>query len=98
MTRHELDDPIPAGVVEATERTETSRSWLVALVVALALAPIRVSVAFGAVGLERNDDLAWAEILWRWEHSGQLRLIGWPSMSLIGRLVLAWPVARIFSD
>ena len=98
MTRLELDDPVPAGVVEATERTETSRSWLVVLVVALALAPIVVSVAFGAFGLVRNDDWAWAEILWRWEHSGQLRLNGWPSMFLIGQLVLAWPVARIFPD
>src|SRR6185312_6312369 len=52
----------------------------------------------GAFGLVRNDDWAWAEILWQWEHSGHLRLNGWPSMFLIGQLALAWPVARLFPD
>src|SRR5262245_39297314 len=70
----------------------------VGILVALSLLPIVVSAAFGAFELCRNDDWSWAELLWRWQDTGQLRLNGWPSMFLVGQLVLAWPVARLFPD
>jgi hypothetical protein len=70
--------------------------WAIVVLVLLALAPIGVSAAFGAYGLARNDDWAWAEILDRWQQTGVLRFNGWPGMFLIGHLALAWPIARAF--
>ncbi len=72
--------------------------WAVVALVLLALVPIAISAAFGAYGLARNDDWAWAEILGRWEQTGVLRFNGWPSMFLIGHLALAWPIGRLFPD
>jgi len=82
----------------APSRAGAGTGWWAVLLVLLALAPIGVSTLFGAFGLVRNDDWAWAEILWRWTDTGTLRLNGWPSMFLIGQLVMAWPVGRLFPD
>lgn len=80
---------------ETRPRRQGDRRAIVLLVL-LALTPIAVSVAFGAYGLARNDDWAWAEILGRWQQTGVLRFNGWPSMFLIGHLALAWPIAHLF--
>jgi hypothetical protein len=53
-------------------------------------------VPTGALGLARNDDWSYADLLWRWQESGDLRLAGWESMTLVGQLLLAWPVAQLF--
>jgi hypothetical protein len=95
MSAMTTTDRSPAA---APSRRLAGSGWWVALLVVLALAPIAVSAAFGAFGLVRNDDWAWAEILWHWTESGSLRLNGWPSMFLIGQLALAWPVGRLFPD
>jgi hypothetical protein len=88
--------------LERADLKAPRRGWsdrrAVAALVLLALTPIAVSLAFGAYGLTRNDDWAWAEILWRWEQTGTLRFNGWPSMFLVGHLALALPVARLFPD
>jgi hypothetical protein len=79
----------------AGPRRHLDRRAIVILVL-LALAPIAVSAAFGAYGLARNDDWAWAEILSRWERTGVLRFNGWPGMFLIGHLALGWPIGHVF--
>jgi len=75
------------------------RRWAPALlIVALGLVPLVMASHYGATGLVRNDDWSYSEILFRWADTGQLHLNGWVSMFLIGHLVLAWPVARLFPE
>ncbi len=75
------------------------RRWAPALlIVALGLVPLVLASHYGATGLTRNDDWSYSEVLFRWVDTGQLHLNGWVSMFLIGHLVLAWPVARLFPD
>jgi hypothetical protein len=90
MTRTESE----GSVIESTDRRRSR--WMVVVLVLLALAPLVVVGAHGALGVVRNDDWAWAEILWNWSDTGDLRLNGWPSMFLIGQLALAWPIAQAF--
>jgi hypothetical protein len=61
----------------------------------LALLPLVVAGSTGAWGLPRNDDWSYSDLLWRWAENGDLRLGGWESMTLVGQLVAAWPIAKL---
>jgi hypothetical protein len=66
------------------------------VVLILAGLPVLLTVLGGAFGLPRNDDWSYSDLLWRWQEQGDLRLGGWESMTLVGQLLLAWPVASAF--
>ncbi|MGZ4694232.1 MAG: hypothetical protein ACXWA3_11460 [Acidimicrobiales bacterium] len=75
------------------------RRWApVLLIVGLGMVPLLLAWRYGATGLVRNDDWSYSEVLFHWVDTGQLHMNGWVSMFLVGQLVVAWPVARLFPD
>ncbi|MFM7270448.1 MAG: hypothetical protein ACKO2C_02285 [Actinomycetes bacterium] len=55
--------------------------------------PVLVAQRAGALGIPRSDDWSYLTTLFRWTDGGGLRFNGWVSMTLVGQLVLAAPVA-----
>jgi len=87
----------PAVSQDRTSPDESLPRWLPVVVIGgLVLVALAVTVLGGAFGLARNDDWSYADLLWRWQDTGDLRLGGWESMTLLGQLLLAWPVAAAF--
>ena len=65
---------------------------LVALGVAL---PMLVAAWLHALTIPRNDDWAYRLDLWALVRTGHLHFVGWGSMSLVGQLALAAPLALV---
>ena len=76
--------------------TRDRRSDLLAiavLVVVGGVLPVLVAQRSGALGIPRSDDWSYLTSLFRWTDGGGLRFNGWVSMTLVGQLGLAAPVA-----
>ena len=76
--------------------TRDRRSDLLAiavLVVVGGVLPVLVAQHSGALGIPRSDDWSYLTSLFRWTDGGGLRFNGWVSMTLVGQLGLAAPVA-----
>jgi hypothetical protein len=58
--------------------------------------PILVAAAFGAFGIPRSDDWSYLLTLFRFADSGRVEFNDWVSMTLIGQVVAATPVALVF--
>jgi hypothetical protein len=83
--------------IDTRAPVERATRWAPVAVVALAvLLPLVLTSMGGADGLPRNDDWSYRDLLWRWHDHGDLRLGGWESMTLVGQLLLAWPVVAAF--
>jgi hypothetical protein len=63
-----------------------------------AVLPAIVTAAGGGFGITRNDDYAFHATMRVFAEHGVFRLRGPADMTLIGQLVLAWPVARLTSS
>ena len=88
--------------VEATAGTGGSRPtaraaapWLAFGAIALAglVLPLVIARHYGALGAARGDDWSYLVTLFRWVDTGRLEFNNWVSMSLLGQLLLAAPVA-----
>ena len=55
--------------------------------------PLIIASHYGAFGIPRGDDWSYLVTLFRWVDSGRLSFNHWVSMTLVGQLVLAAPVA-----
>jgi hypothetical protein len=55
--------------------------------------PLVVARHYGALGAARGDDWSYLVTLFRWVDTGRLEFNNWVSMSLLGQLLLAAPVA-----
>lgn len=66
-----------------------------ALAVATLLLPLFVARHFGALGAVRGDDWSYLRSLFHWADTGKLNFNNWVSMTLIGQLVVAAPVAKL---
>jgi 4-amino-4-deoxy-L-arabinose transferase-like glycosyltransferase len=58
--------------------------------------PVIIAKHFGALGIPKNDDWSYTLSAFRFADSGKLTGNNWGTMSLIGQLVLALPVIRLF--
>lgn len=95
--RSEVRPYPPAVTQDHSSSGEDLPRWVPTVVIGgLLVAALGVTVAGGAFGLARNDDWSYADLLWRWHDTGDLRLGGWESMTLLGQLLLAWPLAAAF--
>jgi hypothetical protein len=81
---------------------ERSIAWyavVVAVVAVLAVAlPLLVTAHYGALRVPRSDAWSYLDSLFRWADGGRLTYNNWASMTLIGQLLLALPVAKVFTD
>jgi hypothetical protein len=57
--------------------------------------PLAIASHYGALGIPRSDDWSYLVTLFRWVHDGRLSFNGWVSMTLIGQLVMAAPIAAV---
>ncbi|MEY3361132.1 MAG: hypothetical protein RL531_851 [Actinomycetota bacterium] len=55
--------------------------------------PLVIARHHGALGAARGDDWSYLVTLFRWVDTGRLEFNNWVSMSLLGQLVLAAPIA-----
>ena len=86
-------DPAPAPA-------RSDRAGLAAgIVVAVALGgglPLLIAAHYHALGIPRSDDWSYLVTEFRWVGGGGLSFNHWVSMSLVGQLVAAAPVARLW--
>jgi hypothetical protein len=67
-----------------------------ALVAAVAVVvPVVVAHHYGALGIPRDDDWSYLRTLFHWIDTGHLNFNGWVSMTFLGQLALAAPIAKI---
>src|SRR4051812_26068670 len=74
----------------------TSIGWLLAVVVVGLVVPLAVAAHYHALGIPRSDDWSYLVTEFRWIDSGRLSFNHWVSMSLVGQLALAAPIAALF--
>jgi hypothetical protein len=58
--------------------------------------PAIVASHYGALDIPRSDDWSYLLTLFHWVDSGRLTFNGWVSMTLIGQIATAAPIAAIF--
>lgn len=83
---------------DAGARASDGTGWLIAtllLVVIGAVLPLAIAWKGGALSIPRSDDWSYLTTLFRWTDGGGLDFNRWVSMTLVGQLVIAAPVARI---
>ncbi len=69
---------------------------LIGAVAGLGLAlPIAAAWHYGTFGVARGDDWSYLRTLFRWTDTGHLDFNNWVSMTLLGQLVLAAPLALV---
>ena len=57
------------------------------------LLPLVIARHYGALGAARGDDWSYLVTLFRWVDTGRMEFNDWVSMSLLGQLLLAAPIA-----
>ncbi len=68
----------------------------IALVVAVAFVlPLTIAQHYHALGVPRGDDWSYLRTLYHWVDTGHLNFNNWVSMTLVGQLVLAAPIALV---
>jgi 4-amino-4-deoxy-L-arabinose transferase-like glycosyltransferase len=60
--------------------------------------PLLASAGFHTVGIPQDDDWSYRLIATHFEQTGHMTFDGWPSMTLVGQILLAWPLLRVFGD
>ncbi len=82
-----------------SEHSRESRRFDIAAVVILvtlgAVIPILIAQSEGALKIPRSDDWSYLTTLFRWVDGDGLSFNNWVSMTLVGQLVLAAPVAAL---
>jgi hypothetical protein len=82
-----------------SEHSRESRRFDIAAVVILitlgAVIPLLIAQSAGALKIPRSDDWSYLTTLFRWVDGDGLSFNNWVSMTLVGQLVLAAPVAAL---
>jgi 4-amino-4-deoxy-L-arabinose transferase-like glycosyltransferase len=82
-----------------SEHSRESRRFDIAAVVILitlgAVIPLLIAQSAGALKIPRSDDWSYLTTLFRWVGGDGLSFNNWVSMTLVGQLVLAAPVAAL---
>jgi hypothetical protein len=82
---------VSAPTVRRDRRAEVLA--IAVLVLVGGVLPVLVAQRSGALGIPRSDDWSYLTSLFRWTDGGGLGFNGWVSMTLVGQLGLAAPVA-----
>lgn len=94
---HEGTDPAARdGSRDDELAPERPVAWIGALVLVLglgAVVPWVIAQRTGALGVARGDDWSYLRTLFHWVDTGRLSFNNWVSMTLLGQLVAAAPVA-----
>jgi hypothetical protein len=93
-------------MADATEPTEqgppaVTRSFARRLAVvagACVAVPVAIATITGSIGIPHNDDWAFLRILFEFDETGTIELVGWNEMTLLGHLALGLPVVKVFGQ
>ena len=83
---------------DAGDRASDGVWWLVATLLLLVLGavlPLAIAWRGGAISIPRSDDWSYLTTLFRWTDGRGLDFNRWVSMTLVGQLVIAAPVALV---
>jgi hypothetical protein len=81
----------------AGETDTGSFTRLLALTAGVCVAvPVVIATITGSIGIPHNDDWAFLRILFSFDDTGTIQLVGWNEMTLLGHLALAFPVVKVF--
>lgn len=97
--REPARDHSSAEINTLSERSRETRLFDVAAVLILvtlgAAIPLLIAQSSGALKIPRSDDWSYLTTLFRWVDGDGLNFNNWVSMTLVGQLVLAAPVAAL---
>src|SRR5436190_9436709 len=65
------------------------------LVVVGFVVPLLIARHYHALGVPRGDDWSYLRTLYHWVDSGRLNFNNWVTMTLVGQLALAAPIALV---
>lgn len=92
-------DHSSAEINKLSERSRETRLFDIAAVLILvtlgAAIPLLIAQSSGALKIPRSDDWSYLTTLFRWVDGDGLNFNNWVSMTLVGQLVLAAPVAAL---
>ena len=92
-------DHSSAEINTLSERSRETRLFDIAAVLILvtlgAAIPLLIAQSSGALKIPRSDDWSYLTTLFRWVDGDGLNFNNWVSMTLVGQLVLAAPVAAL---
>lgn len=70
--------------------------WIIGLLAVIGVAlPVAIASRYGALGIPRSDDWSYLLTMYRWLEDGKLTFNGWVSMTLIGQVLIAAPIAAV---
>lgn len=85
----------PPDAPDARSRT-FDLVWVVVLLALIGVVlPLAVASHYGALGIPRSDDWSYLLTMYRWLDEGKLTFNGWVSMTLIGQVLMAAPIALV---
>src|SRR3954453_3092575 len=87
---------VPGAWTSGIGRSE--RVWLVTGGAGLFAWVVGLSAARGALGAARLDDWAYYRILFRFVPTGRFQVDHWTQALLVGQVVGAWPIVRLFGQ
>lgn len=90
--------PAPTGAAVARPGATWWLGVTAVLLVLGAALPLWIAWRSGALSIPRSDDWSYLTTLFRWTEGGGLDFNRWVSMTLVGQLVLAAPVALAAPD
>jgi hypothetical protein len=93
--RTEPTSRVTASPTSARPRIGETVWILLLLAVVGVVVPVAVASHYGALGIPRSDDWSYLLTLFRWVDTGKLSFNGWVSMTLVGQIGIASPVAAI---
>src|SRR4051794_14166443 len=82
----------PSTAPRDAHRLHTAASVGLLLVLGFAL-PLLIARHYHALGVPRGDDWSYLRTLFHWVDTGHLNFNNWVTMTLVGQLVLAAPIA-----
>ena len=98
----EMESPLQQPTTESDaiplESTRARRQALIAILGFCVGLPVLSAIVTGSIAIPHNDDWAFFRILFHLAETGDLQLVGWNEMMLMGQLLWALPIASLLGD
>ncbi len=86
----------PAAPVSLLRRSAPGTAATIGVIAIGLILPLWIARSQGALGVARGDDWSYLVTLFRWVDTGRMEFNNWVSMSLVGQLWIAAPIAAIW--
>ena len=86
----------PAAPISLLRRSAPGTAATIGVIAIGLILPLWIARSQGALGVARGDDWSYLVTLFRWVDTGRMEFNNWVSMSLVGQLWIAAPIAAIW--